>query len=100
MSSNQYTVSTQSNITIINLIWNSNEKYLFSEDTDEGQKEKSAKTAPSSGFDSVTSDNEEEKDKKESTGVFDDTFESLQRKSPQTGGYIAEWKSVKLGALM
>uniref|UniRef100_A0A8W8KFG6 Uncharacterized protein n=1 Tax=Magallana gigas TaxID=29159 RepID=A0A8W8KFG6_MAGGI len=63
-----------------------------SEDTDAGQKEKSAKTASSSRFDSVTSDNEEEKDKKESTGVFDDTFESLQRKAPLTGGYIAEYQ--------
>lgn len=99
VKSNLYIVFTQSNITNINLKTKSDEKYLYSEDTDEGKKEKSAKTASGSGFDSVTSDNEEDKDKKESTGVFDDTFESLRRKAPQTGGYIAEWKSVELEPL-
>lgn len=80
---------TQSNITIINLKTKSNEEYLSSEDTGEEQifeNKKTTKTASGSGFDSVTSDDDNE----ESTGVFDDTFESLRMKAPQTGGYIAK----------
>lgn len=71
----------------MNLKTKSNEEYLFSEDISEGQifeNKKTAKTASGSGFDSVTSDNDNE----ESTGVFNDTFESLQMEAPQTGGYI------------
>lgn len=71
----------------MNLKTKSNEEYLFSEDTSEGQifeNKKPAKTASGSGFDSVTSDNDNE----ETTGVFNDTFESLRMEAPQTGGYI------------
>lgn len=57
--------------------------YIQTEDTGEEQifeNKKTAKTASGSGFDSVTSDDDNE----ESTGVFDDTFESLRMKAPQT----------------
>lgn len=57
--------------------------YFQTEDISEGEifeNKKTAKTASGSGFDSVTSDNDNE----ESTGVFNDTFESLQMEAPQT----------------